>query len=151
EPPEEYGLLRQQAQTSYHPKCEPPPWLVITKQDNEDSGSERPPEDIEDVIGIDRAVRQKDQSCRRSKRSEPLNPSRAAQEPRHQPRQHDCSCTDQRGDDVECPEGVAGEKAGNEGEPGKERRYIHIAKGGMLAHGDDVELVAEIAVVVANQ
>ena len=49
---------------------------------------------------------------------------------------------------MEGPESIAGEQAGNERDPGHQRRHIHIAKGGMLAHGHEVELIAKVAVII---
>ncbi len=52
---------------------------------------------------------------------------------------------------MDGPEGIAGEEAGDQRDPGNQRRHIHIAEGGVLAHRHDIEFIAEIAVVVREE
>ena len=113
--------------------------------------AKRPPEGIEDIIGVGRAACHQDEGRRRSQGGQSLDPPRAAEEPGHQSGQDDRPGTDQGRDHMDGPEGIAGEQAGNQRDPGNQRRDIHIAKGGMLAHGQHIEFIAEIAVIVADQ
>lgn len=51
---------------------------------------------------------------------------------------------------MESPERIASKKAGYQRDPGNQRRHIDIAKGGMVTHSHQIQLVTEVAVVVSN-
>jgi hypothetical protein len=51
---------------------------------------------------------------------------------------------------MQSPERIASKEAGNQRDPGHQPRYIHIAKGWMVAHSHQIQLVTEVAVVVSN-
>jgi hypothetical protein len=141
----QHTRLVEQAEAQHEPERQPGARAAAVERAQEQQRAQRPEERVEDVHAEEVVHRQPHGRQHRAQAGQRLREAAPAELAREQARDEHGARSGQGRQPAQREERVAEERAVQRQQHDRERRLIHVAPGEVVAAGDVVQLVAEVA------